>query len=364
MTDGSMKIGSIFGIDIELHWILIIMFLLFFYISVVSGQYTLLIILILLFICVFIHELMHAIASQRNGLKVNSMVLTIFGGMTIIEDIRADPRMEFNIALVGPLASIVLGGIFGILVIFTPPGIVTYIFQWLFVLNLLLGVFNLIPIFPMDGARVFRSYLEMTKRSKDPTMATVKVSNYMIVLFIIGTIAYSYLISGSFIEKEFDFFIMLIIDYFFYLATQSEKQNALLRRDTKGMKTRSTLSKHFVVVRPNATIPELYRKVKNERENIIITNLNGHYMVVDLLRSKPLPTHTAADIALPAAELKPDENIIDTLTKVEMSKAGIGVVLERRKILGIVTARQLQTFILLHMTTKKRLRSEGKGFNN
>ena len=146
MAQGSVRIGRIAGIDIELHWLFILLILFFIYLSPLLGF-----IWILLFVCVLIHELSHSITALRNGIKVSRIILMPIGGASIINDIGINPEAELNISVAGPLMSFVLGGIFGILVIFTPPGIITYIVQYLFLINILLGVFNILPAFPMDG---------------------------------------------------------------------------------------------------------------------------------------------------------------------------------------------------------------------
>ena len=169
MANGSVGIGKIAGINIELHWMFILLIALFFFISPLLG-----LIWILLFVCVLIHELSHSITARRNGIKVVKIVLLPIGGASMIEEINIDPRVEFNIAIVGPIMSLFLGGLFGILVLFTPPGMITFIVQYLFVINIFLGIFNILPAFPMDGGRVLRSYLENKHNFYEATMLTAK----------------------------------------------------------------------------------------------------------------------------------------------------------------------------------------------
>ena len=126
MSQGSVRIGKIVGIDIELHWLFILLILFFIWLSPLLGF-----IWILLFVCVLIHELSHSITAIHNGIKVTKIILLPIGGASIIDQTEMDPNVEFNISIAGPIMSLALGGIFGIMVIFTPPGILTYIVQYL-----------------------------------------------------------------------------------------------------------------------------------------------------------------------------------------------------------------------------------------
>jgi Zn-dependent protease len=112
-----------------------------------------------LFVSVLIHELAHSLVALRLGLTVQSITLFIFGGVSQITSEAEEPRHEFLISVVGPVISFVLAGIFW--VFFQAFGEarspVTVILYYLALVNLLLGIFNLLPGFPLDGGRVLRS---------------------------------------------------------------------------------------------------------------------------------------------------------------------------------------------------------------
>lgn len=169
---GTFRIGKIAGIDIDIHvsWIIILVFLT---VSLATGwfpqlypgwstaTYWLIAFLssLLLFVSVLLHELAHSLVARRRGLPVKSITLFIFGGVSNIEREPQSPGVEFQMAIVGPLTSLVIGAICFLLQVplrgSNSPleGILFY----LAVTNILLGVFNLIPGFPLDGGRVLRS---------------------------------------------------------------------------------------------------------------------------------------------------------------------------------------------------------------
>lgn len=112
---------------------------------------------LLLFASVLIHELAHSIVAISRGLPVHSITLFLFGGVSNLTADSKDPRSEFLIAIVGPMTSFVIAGV--ALLVSTLPlderlGVVA---SYLVVVNSLLGAFNLVPGFPLDGGRVLRS---------------------------------------------------------------------------------------------------------------------------------------------------------------------------------------------------------------
>lgn len=116
-----------------------------------------------LFFSIIFHELCHSLVARSFGLKVNSITLFIFGGVSDLEKEPGTPKVEFLMAAAGPLFSIVFGfAMYGLLALGTMfdwsvaiNGVVAY----LAILNIILAVFNLVPAFPLDGGRIFRSIL-------------------------------------------------------------------------------------------------------------------------------------------------------------------------------------------------------------
>jgi Zn-dependent protease len=119
-----------------------------------------------LFVCVTLHELGHAVAARRYGVRVPRILLLPIGGMAEMDSIPRRPRHEIIIALAGPAVNCALIGVLMIFVRF-PAGwnpayfelTIAEFFRHLVLVNLVMGVFNLLPAFPMDGGRVFRAVL-------------------------------------------------------------------------------------------------------------------------------------------------------------------------------------------------------------
>lgn len=351
MSSGSLKIFEIFGIGVELHWTFILM-LAFIYL-LLGPAYLLLI--VLLFICVLVHELSHSFTALRNDVKVSAIILLPFGGASIIEDAHLNPLKEFNIAIVGPLTSLVLGGIFGLIVIFTPSGPFTLIFQLLFLINVLLGVFNLLPAFPMDGGRVLRSYLQRKHDLYKSTMITAKVTKYILALIIIGSLVYLFLGSGvSFAVKEVDLLLDLVIVVFLYGGMTAEEQNVKIRKEAHGLTLRSAISKRYVVVDAKTNMRKLYSIIQKKKEYTLLTKIDGKFSIINLMGKDVMAkSNSITKLAVPIPNIPVNTNVADALFKLETSDYGIAAITNGDKLLGITTARNLRTLISLHIISKK-----------
>ena len=170
---GSIKLGRILGIPLRLHysWFLIL-FLMTSSLAIFLGKLyptwssperwgVALTASSMLFASVIAHELSHSLVAIRNGIPVKGITLFIFGGVAQISREASKPGMELLIAVAGPLCSIVLGLLFlGLSFAVEPFSVhLAAIMGWLFIMNIALGVFNMIPGFPLDGGRVFRAII-------------------------------------------------------------------------------------------------------------------------------------------------------------------------------------------------------------
>ncbi|GCE06518.1 site-2 protease family protein [Dictyobacter aurantiacus] len=197
---GSLRIGKIAGIDIAFHvsWLIIAVLLCWSlatgwfgvrYPGWSTGAYWSVSVLatLLLFLSVFLHELAHALVARARGLQVKSITLFLFGGVSNIEQEPAAPDIEFQMALVGPLTSLALGGLSWLLALAighngSP---LRAIFEYLALANLLLGVFNMIPGFPLDGGRVLHSIIWKIRGDvRSATRVATGVGQFIAYFFI------------------------------------------------------------------------------------------------------------------------------------------------------------------------------------
>jgi Zn-dependent protease len=345
----SYRIGSLFGIGIELHWTFILLLLA----CLLLSTYLFLLIA-LLFVCVLIHEVAHSITCKRNNVRVKKIILLPIGGASIIDDAKLSPEVEFNVAISGPLMSIFLGCLFGVLVIFAPLGLPTMILQFLFIMNIFLGVFNLMPAFPTDGGRVFRSYLERRHDEYTATMLTVKASKYTLAIFLVGSLAYLVFTGASLFNIEFILLWDLLIVFYLYGGAMAEKQTAELKRDAKGLSVRGAVTKHFALVGPGTSVRDLYGLAAKSGEHLFITKLPEGYAYVNLLSTRRRGNPTSArDLSARIPSMPVGTGLVDALQMMGSAEASMGAVTDRGRLVGIVTLSSLQTFLSLHVLNKK-----------
>ena len=165
----SFKIGSVWGIPIELHITFLLLIIAVLVLSI--PTFYLFFIILFLFLFVVFHELAHSIIARHYGIKVRKIILYPIGGVSEIEEIPDNPSQEWRMAVAGPLTSLVLGVALLVVSLVISPHLITSVLTFtitgnllfdLAILNILLGLFNLIPAFPMDGGRVFRALLGRT----------------------------------------------------------------------------------------------------------------------------------------------------------------------------------------------------------
>lgn len=285
---------------------------------------------IILFVSVLLHELAHSLLSLKYGLEVRQIILFIFGGVSDIKEeerIKGDYGKEFKIAIVGPLTSFAVAGAFALswwLLLqasnfneFAAPvlpqfqegertrddidegedrplvtereipnqevsglvssiRIVSGVLLYGAIVNVLLGAFNLLPAFPLDGGRILRAGLIKWKKSyDDATRIAVKVGtgiSYGLMAFGFITI-----ISGSFIGG----FWLILIGWFLQSGAQAYLQQHEISTALSGVRLRDIMNTRFISVRPETTIKELltgYFNVYRKSEFPVTSTEDGYLL--------------------------------------------------------------------------------------
>jgi Zn-dependent protease len=355
MADLSPTIGKILGIRVELHWsfLLLLVFILF-----LSLYFFVL--WVLLFACVLVHELVHSVTSRRNGIKVNKIVLYPFGGGSIIDFEKVNPETEFKISIVGPIASLLLAAIFGIINIYTPVGMVRTTLQTLFILNLFLGVFNLLPWLPLDGGRALRSYLQRKRNFLDATRVAVLSSNIITVLFVGGTIIFAVLAQGyTLTYREFIVVWDVAIAMFIYSGARYELQSAFIKENIKGMKVMDATTKNFIVVSGKSSISDLYNTILKNRTSIILFKSGTDVRLLSSAALQKLLNKTHYEgrietfgVQIPTA--KYNEKLYPAIERMRAESSSIAAVMKNSSIVGVLLASHAESIIALHISKKKQ----------
>jgi Zn-dependent protease/CBS domain-containing protein len=239
----SISLGRVWGIPIGLHWSMFLIFALlswslasnYFpsqYRQLGQGQLWLLAVVtsVLFFASILLHELGHAWVALREKLPVTGITLFIFGGVAQIGATSRSPGVEFRVAVGGPIVSLALAVLFGLLArlgggvaeLAAPS-------QWLARVNLLLLLFNLIPGYPLDGGRVLRAAVWYFTGSERTGWRVAAFSGQLVSFGMIGIGAYL-VFSGSVADGIW----LIFIGWFLQNATAAEQAAATLETQLRG----------------------------------------------------------------------------------------------------------------------------------
>lgn len=180
MFGKTFKIGKLFGFQLELSWTFLLIALL---LAVFYGPLVGIALLIVLFGSVLLHELGHALMARRLGVQIAGIELNFFGGVAKMVSAFNSARDEILVSLAGPLVSLFIGA--AAVVMSNLTGSQNLLLKLIAVINVIMGVFNLIPAIPMDGGRVFRAALSRWMGQTKATRVAVTVSKVFSVMLAI-----------------------------------------------------------------------------------------------------------------------------------------------------------------------------------
>ena len=266
MFRSSIKLFKIFGIEVRLDYSWFIIFALFTYYfgfyyfpSYLPGlnkgllAVVTIVTVILFFLSVLIHEISHSLVARRKGTPVERITLFLFGGMAQIEKEPETPYSEFIMAVAGPAASFILAAVFGTIWFFTrnigPIGVPV---GYLAVINIVLGVFNMLPGYPLDGGRVLRSII--WKVTGNLRRATFIASTAGRVLgFMIIAAGIYFIFTGNFLNGIW----LSFIGWFLQSSAQMGYRQIIFETSIKGIKVKDVINEDSVYVLKDITVQEL-----------------------------------------------------------------------------------------------------------
>ena len=202
MIQRSYNLGKIWGFPIKLHISLAII------LPLLAFQFQSLAIPILLFASIALHELGHCYFARKQGSHIEEIMLMMLGGAAKISNMSAKPSDEIKVAIAGPIVSLLLGFALIYLMPFSPD----FAERTIFItgaINISLGVFNLLPAFPMDGGRILRACIAAKKGRLEATRIAVKIGKFIaIAMGIYGVV------NGE--------FLLIIIALYIHNAAKNE----------------------------------------------------------------------------------------------------------------------------------------------
>ena len=344
------------GIDIKIHysWFLILVLV---YYSLAEAYFPLAyagleiwnyhvmagIAAVLLFASVLFHEIFHAYVGNKNKVPVKSIVLFIFGGVSQIENEPASAKVELKMTVAGPLSSIFLAIVFFLLSLLPQPIQVKAIFDYLWQINAILAIFNIVPAFPLDGGRVLRAALWWHFHNiKKATRISVQISRFFSYLFIfIGLI---FIIGGNIISGIW----LGVIGWFVLQAAQQSYEQLMVKDILERTEVASLIQKNIPKVTLREKIASVLEKVFRVRvSELPVVEGENFRGVISLSRLKEIKKKkqvSAQEVMIPAIsifKLKPSDSAYVALTN--MLRLGVNLlpVYAGKNYKGVVTKESL-----------------------
>jgi Zn-dependent protease/predicted transcriptional regulator len=374
---GAFQVAKIAGIPVKLHWSFVLMLV---WVAIEGrrsgmnwesvGWFAVL--MIGVFACVILHEFGHAFSAKRYGVQTKDIILSPLGGVARLDGLPEKPIDESVVAFAGPLVNLLLAGIFGgygwltssidfsnlgtsRLVFGNPENFVT-----LFLLiNIFLALFNLIPAFPMDGGRIFRSLLSPSLGRRRATLITTYLGQGMAILLVI--LAY------FFVPPRMSFYLIplfiLSSAFMFFMA----------RQEYRMVKFEEILKKHFIselirqpvnIFKKNDHIAHALEILKRGLEkDFLVKNEDGTIAgvfsqpkIVEVAKSIPTDLHKNHEVEEFISQVKETISSSDSLhvfyKKLMKQELRILPVFENENLIGVVDIQQLNDFLRVEYEMK------------
>lgn len=353
MPGMSPIIGKVMGIPIQLHWtfVLLLMVSLFYPVFFIY--------IVLLFVFVTLHELAHSITAKNNRIKVKRIILYPLGGGSVIDMNNVKPKIELKIALAGPASNFFIAAILGIITILIPGGHIRSLMQVLFLVNVFLGLLNIVPAFPLDGARVLRSYIQRTNTHLGATIKTARISNIIVVISIILAIAFMFVNNYTFTYRILMSVSFVIIAFYIYGGTQAELYSSKMKTEAGKLDIYEVISTDYITVTKTTTLSGLYKKVQNSHINTIIYRTKNNYMLVSKIPTDIYKTtknknaeHNLSTFSREIPNMSYKSKVSELLNKLELENCSAVAITKSNKLIGIVFKQYIEYIIALKISTK------------
>ena len=366
----SIRLGRIFGIEIGFNWSLIFIFAwitwllatailpanasgyppLVYWIVAALGA-------IMFYACLLAHELSHALVARSHGVKVAGITLWLFGGVSRLEGEPTRARSEALIAGVGPLTSFVVAAIaLGLALVTSGNPLISDLFGWLLFVNLALGLFNLVPAFPLDGGRLLSSILWWRTGSRQRGVHNaVRVGRVFAYLMIAAGVL------ELFLGEVANGIWIAFLGWFLLSAAASEEAGSTVRTLLRSVPVSAAMTSPVVTLPDWVTVEQFLESVAPNHSFTTYPvhepsgKLTGVVRLSDLVR---LPASDRAskhfiEVARPIADVpttNPREDLSALIQRVGMGLEQRVLVFENGNLVGILSPADVARVITLKQT--------------
>ncbi|MBE9471008.1 MAG: site-2 protease family protein [Chloroflexi bacterium] len=353
---GSIKLFSVKGIEVKVHFTFALILIWAAYRWGVqageglTGALFGVAVTLLLFACVTLHELAHSLTAMRYGVTVREITLLPIGGVAQMEEIPAKPAQELKMSLAGPLTNIAIAIL--LILICLPLGIrstmgVEELFQvlgtvswhgliaYLVSANLTLGLFNLLPAFPMDGGRVLRAFLAMRMDYARATAIAVRIGQGLAVLLGL----WGFMGGG---------FTLIFIAIFIYLGAGEEGRTVEVKSVLEDMQVRQAMSHPVQTLTPTDTMAKVVELILQGLqadfpvlENDRLVGMLTEGDVLSALHKQGADTLVGQMMRRQFPIARPGETLVEVQGQMSAARLRSVPVVERDRVVGLLTAQDI-----------------------
>ncbi len=351
----SLKLGKPFGIRVSVHWTFSLLIAWIVFISVSRGlefdQIIMHILFVLaIFACVLLHELGHSLTAIKLGGKVQSITLLPIGGMANITEMPDKPRDEFIISAAGPLVNVVIAvAIWSYLSFISPVDLGELAYDritmqnflvMLLAANLFIVAFNLIPAFPMDGGRLFRSALSIKMSKLKATRIAKDIGQIFAIVFIFA----------GFFHNPF----LIVIGFFIFLGAKGEYEMVKYHDILNNYTVKDIVKTDYEKLDENETLGTAAEKLAHISTSGFVITSDGEYSGIltknDLIRGlnnygKEGQIKNAMSDAV--EKVTAGMALFDVFKKMQMKRNEIVPVEENGKFTGVIDLEGINEFFMI-----------------
>jgi Zn-dependent protease/CBS domain-containing protein len=308
--------------------------------------------------CILLHELGHAIVGRSRGMAIGGITLFLFGGVAELEEEPASAATEFLMAIAGPLVSVLLGVVCGLLAWvgyhggWWPPAVI--LLGYLGAVNFVVLAFNLIPAFPLDGGRVLRSILwAITGNLQRATRWAATLGQLFAWLLIAWGVVNFF--AGNWLGGIW----MGLIGMFLNSAAQSSYQQVLIRGALQGEPVRRFMNPRPIIVPPTLDLGHwveeyVYRFHLKTFPVGSLEHIDG-FITTQALSQVPReawPLHTVGEAMIRDIgpfTIAPDADAAVALAQMRQTGAGRLLVMDQDRLVGVISLKDLLQFLSLKL---------------
>lgn len=371
---GAFQIARLFGIPVQIHWTFGLMLLGIAYLSYSrgldwSGTAQITLFFVALFVCVVFHEFGHALTARRFGVNTRDIILSPIGGVARLDRLPDTPFQEFLVAVAGPVVNI--GIALGVLpyillqpqtrqqlfnvfdpnsnVFFIHLSFLDYFFFGIFLLNITLAGFNLLPAFPMDGGRILRALLSLRLGRIRATRLATYVGQAIAVLFILWGI--------------FDGNLLIpFIGLFVFITAAGENRMVQMDGILEQHQVKDIVRRFYTRIYLQDTMERPVEELTHGLEHNFLVfdewqNLAGTLsedQLMKAVRKKDFGSPVSLYLHRGSEGLLPADDLRSAVQKLQSNEVGILPVYEGGELIGVVDTQSINNFLAIQQQRQRQ----------